>query len=144
VILFIERWHPRRTVEEVDALPTRTALGVGLAQVLALVPGVSRSGATILGGYALGMSRRAAAEFSFFLAIPVMFAASGYDLLKSRDALSAADVPIFAVGFVVAFASALLVIRAFIGFVQRNSFTAFAWYRIAAGALLLLWLGRGT
>jgi undecaprenyl-diphosphatase len=117
---------------------------VGLAQVLALVPGVSRSGATILGGYSLGMSRRAAAEFSFFLAVPVMVAASGYDLLKSRDALSAADVPIFAVGFAVAFASALVVIRAFIGFVGRSSFTVFAWYRIVAGALLLAWMGRGA
>jgi undecaprenyl-diphosphatase len=143
-ILLIERWHRTTLVDEVDRLPTRTALGVGLAQVLALVPGVSRSGATILGGYSLGMSRRAAAEFSFFLAVPVMVAASGYDLLKSRDALSAADVPIFAVGFAVAFASALVVIRAFIGFVGRSSFTVFAWYRIVAGALLLAWMGRGA
>jgi len=144
VILLLERWHRSTLVEDVDQLPTRTALGVGLAQVLALVPGVSRSGATILGGYALGMSRRAAAEFSFFLAVPVMMAATGYDLLKSRGALSAADVPIFAVGFAVAFASALVVIRAFIGYVSRNSFTAFAWYRIVAGTLLLLLLGRGS
>jgi undecaprenyl-diphosphatase len=143
-ILLIERWQPATRHEEVESLPPRTALGVGLVQVLALVPGVSRSGATILGGYALGMSRRAAAEFSFFLAIPVMVAASGYDLFKSRDALSVADVPIFAVGFVVAFASALVVIRAFIGFVSRSSFAAFAWYRIAAGLLLLVWLRRGA
>jgi undecaprenyl-diphosphatase len=143
-ILLIERWQPATRHPSVEELPPRTALGVGLAQVLALVPGVSRSGATILGGYALGMSRRAAAEFSFFLAIPVMVAASGYDLLKSRDALSVADVPMFAVGFLVAFASALVVIRAFIGFVSRSSFAAFAWYRIAAGALLLAWLRRGA
>jgi undecaprenyl-diphosphatase len=90
------------------------------------------------------MSRRAAAEFSFFLAVPVMVAASGYDLLKSRDALSLSDVPMFAVGFVVAFASALVVIRAFIGFVSRSSFAVFAWYRIAAGVLLLAWLRRGA
>lgn len=143
-ILIIERWQPATRHPSVEALPLRTALGVGLAQVLALVPGVSRSGATILGGYALGMSRRAAAEFSFFLAVPVMVAASGYDLLKSRDALSPSDVPMFAVGFVVAFASALVVIRAFIGFVSRSSFAAFAWYRIAAGVLLLAWLRRGA
>jgi undecaprenyl-diphosphatase len=143
-ILLIERWQPVTRHEAVDGLPLRTALGVGLAQVLALVPGVSRSGATILGGYALGMSRRAAAEFSFFLAIPVMVAASSYDLYKSRDALSASDVPMFAVGFVVAFASALVVIRAFIGFVSRSSFAVFAWYRIAAGVLLLVWLRRGA
>jgi undecaprenyl-diphosphatase len=143
-ILIIERWQPAMRHPSVEELPPRTALGVGLAQVLALVPGVSRSGATILGGYALGMSRRAAAEFSFFLAVPVMVAASGYDLLKSRDALSLSDVPMFAVGFVVAFASALVVIRAFIGFVSRSSFAAFAWYRIAAGLLLLASLRRGA
>jgi len=143
-ILLVERWHRSTLVDDVTGLPGRTALGVGMAQVLALVPGVSRSGATILGGYALGMSRRAAAEFSFFLAVPVMVAATGYDLLKSRDALSAADVPIFAVGFAVAFVSALAVIRAFIGYVARHSFTAFAWYRIVAGTLLLLSLGRGV
>jgi undecaprenyl-diphosphatase len=143
-ILLIERRHPATRHPSLEELPPRTALGVGLAQVLALVPGVSRSGATILGGYALGMSRRAAAEFSFFLAIPVMVAASGYDLLKSRDALSMADVPMFAVGFLVAFASALVVIRAFVGFVSRSSFAAFAWYRIAAGVLLLAWLRRGA
>jgi len=143
-ILLVERWHRSTLVDDVAGLPGRTALGVGMAQVLALVPGVSRSGATILGGYALGMSRRAAAEFSFFLAVPVMVAATGYDLLKSRDALTAADVPIFAVGFAVAFVSALAVIRAFIGYVARHSFTAFAWYRIVAGTLLLLSFGRGV
>jgi undecaprenyl-diphosphatase len=106
--------------------------------VLSLIPGTSRSGATIMGGYALGLSRRAATEFSFFLSIPVMFAATLYDLLKSRGALSAADAPAFAVGFVIAFVSALVVVKAFLGYVSRHSFAAFAWYRIALGLLLLL------
>jgi len=113
---------------------------VGLAQVLSLIPGISRSGATIMGGYALGMSRRAATEFSFFLSIPVMFAATLYDLLKSRHALGAADAPAFIVGFVVAFISAVIVVKAFLGYVSRHSFAVFAWYRIAFGVLLLLLL----
>ena len=140
LILAIERWQPRERVAEVGDVSLGTALGIGLAQVLSLVPGTSRSGATIMGGYALGLSRRAATEFSFFLSIPVMVAATGYDLLKSRDALTMADAPAFAVGFVVAFVSALIVIKAFLGFVSKHSFAAFAWYRIALGALLLVLL----
>jgi undecaprenyl-diphosphatase len=93
-----------------------------------------------MGGYALGLSRRAATEFSFFLSIPVMFAATLYDLLKSRGALSAADAPAFAVGFTTAFVSALVVVKAFLGYVARHSFVAFAWYRIAIGIVLLLLL----
>lgn len=139
IILLIERWHPKLRVETVEGVPPRTALGIGLAQVLSLIPGTSRAGATILGGYALGLSRSAATEFSFFLAIPVMFAATGYDLLKSRSALSAADIPLFAVGFVVAFITAVVVVRAFVAFVSRNSFNAFAWYRIGFGLVLLAW-----
>lgn len=143
-ILVIERWAPASRVTSVHDLSVREALGVGLAQLLALVPGVSRSGATIMGGFALGLSRRTAAEFSFFLAVPVMVAAAGYDLLKSLGVLSMADVPVFAVGFLVSFASALVVIRAFLGFVSRSSFAWFAWYRIAFGLLLLaLAWGRG-
>jgi undecaprenyl-diphosphatase len=140
LILLIERIRPRERVPLVSDLQPPTALGIGLAQVLSLVPGTSRSGATIMGGYALGLSRRAATEFSFFLSIPVMIAATCYDLLKSREALSLADAPAFAVGFVVAFVSALVVVRAFLGYVSHHSFTAFAWYRIAFGALLLLLL----
>jgi len=138
VILLIERWRPPETVDRADAVPARTALGIGLAQVLSLVPGTSRSGATIMGGYALGLSRRAATEFSFFLAIPVMLAATLYDLLKSLGALTAADVPGFAVGFVVSFISALVVVKIFLTYVSRHSFAVFAWYRIVFGALLLL------
>jgi undecaprenyl-diphosphatase len=140
LILLIERLHPRERVPTVDDVQPPTALGIGLAQVLSLVPGTSRSGATIMGGYALGLSRRAATEFSFFLSIPVMFAATLYDLIKSRGALSAADAPAFGVGFLVAFVSAIIVVKAFLGYVSRHSFAVFAWYRIALGAVLLLLL----
>ena len=105
--------------------------------------GTSRSGATIIGGLFTGLSRTAAAEFSFFLAIPVMFAATLLDVVKNRDAFVAADLPVFGVGFVVSFVSALLVIRALIRFVSRHDFTVFAWYRIVFGGLILLsaWSG---
>jgi undecaprenyl-diphosphatase len=138
LILLIERWSPRTRVNSVSELPRGTALGIGLAQVLSLVPGTSRSGATIMGGYALGLSRVAATEFSFFLAIPVMLAATLYDLLKSWASLAPTDLPMFAVGFVVSFVSAVVVVRAFLVYVSGHSFVAFAWYRIAFGALLLL------
>jgi undecaprenyl-diphosphatase len=140
-ILLIERWGPRVRYHEVTDVPQTTALGIGIAQVLSLIPGVSRSGATIMGGYALGLSRTAATEFSFFLAIPIMFAATLYDLAKSAGALSAADVPIFVTGFVVAFVSALVVVKGFLSYVSRHSFAVFAWYRIALGAALL-WFSR--
>lgn len=138
-ILFIERSKPVERVATVDALPPRLAFGVGLAQVLALFPGVSRAGATILGGYLIGLSRTAATEFSFFLAIPVMVAATLLDVVTSRGNLTSADIPVFAVGFVVSFLSALVVIRAFIGFVAKRDFVPFAWYRILAGTALLVW-----
>jgi len=138
-ILFVERMnHPIRAAE-VEDMDWRDALAVGLAQCLALVPGVSRAGATILGGLLLGLSRRAATEFSFFLAIPTMFAATFYDLYKSRGDLVLSDLPIFVVGFVVAFFSALIVVRALLIYVGRRSFTAFAWYRIVFGGLVLLY-----
>ena len=140
VILLIEWARPRERVADVGEVQPPTALGVGLAQVLSLVPGTSRSGATIMGGYALGLSRRAATEFSFFLSIPIMFAATLYDLFKSRGALGAGDAPAFAVGFVVSFVSAVIVIRAFLRYVSHHSFAVFAWYRIALGVLLLLLL----
>ncbi|MBA2458678.1 MAG: undecaprenyl-diphosphate phosphatase [Gemmatimonadales bacterium] len=139
LILIIERWRPLVRVQDVGDVAPPTALGIGLAQVLSLVPGTSRSGATIMGGYALGLSRTAATEFSFFLAIPVMFAATSYDLFKSWGSLSAADAPFFAVGFIVAFVSALVVVKAFLSYVSQHSFAAFAWYRIVFGALLLVW-----
>ncbi|MDX2193141.1 MAG: undecaprenyl-diphosphate phosphatase [Gemmatimonadales bacterium] len=142
-MLVVERLRPEPRVTHMDHVTPRAALGVGLAQVLSLFPGVSRSGATIMGAYALGFSRQAATEFSFFLAIPVIGAATGYDLLKSRELLSMADAPLFATGFVVAFLSSLVVVRVFLGYVSRHTFVPFAWYRIAFGALLLL-LRRGA
>lgn len=140
LILVIEAFKPPTRVEETMAIPPMTALGVGLAQVLSLFPGVSRSGATIMGGYCLGLSRRAATEFSFFLAVPVMFAATLYDLFGSREVLTRADAPIFAVGFIVSFVSALIVVKAFLGYVSRKSFAVFAWYRIAFGCGLLAFI----
>lgn len=142
VMLLVERSKPREIITDVDEIPITTAFGIGLAQVLALVPGTSRSATTIMGAYALGCSRKAAAEFSFFLAVPVMFAATGYDLLKNRALLSMADVPFFSLGFVMAFLSALVVIKVFVAFVSRTSFVGFAWYRIVAGAALFAWLSR--
>jgi undecaprenyl-diphosphatase len=138
VILLIEWLQPPERVPEVLDVRPSTALGIGLAQVLSLIPGTSRSGATIMGGYALGLSRRAATEFSFFLSIPVMFAATLYDLFKSRGTLSGADAPVFAVGFAVAFVSALVVVKSFLRYVSHHSFAVFAWYRLALGVLLLL------
>jgi undecaprenyl-diphosphatase len=139
VMLLIERWAPRTRYEEVTDVPWTTALGVGFAQVLSLVPGTSRSGATIMGGYALGLSRKAATEFSFFLAIPIMVAATLYDLSKSLGALVPADASFFAVGFVVSFLSALVVVKAFLAYVSDHSFAAFAWYRIVFGVALIWW-----
>ncbi|MEO8199816.1 MAG: undecaprenyl-diphosphate phosphatase [Gemmatimonadota bacterium] len=137
VILLIERWHSIPRIDTVEAIPPSTALGIGLAQVLSLFPGVSRSGATIMGGYSLGLSRKAATEFSFFLAVPVMIAATLFDLVKSRDVLVASDAPLFAVGFVVAFLSALIVVKAFLGYVSHKNFVVFAWYRIVLGIVVI-------
>ena len=141
-ILAVERWRPEPRVATVDDMPWRSALGVGLAQVLSLFPGVSRSGATIMGGMSIGLSRETATEFSFFLAIPVMFAATLYDLLKSRDLLTVSAVPMMAVGFLTAFVSAIIVVKAFVRFVSGHSFHGFAWYRIVFGGILLFWYLR--
>ncbi len=138
LILLIERRYGRPGVGNADDVSTPKAIGVGCFQVLAILfPGVSRSGATIMGGLVLGLDRRAATEFSFFLAIPAMFGASLVTLYKARGVLAAADAPVFAIGFAVAFVSALVVIKALLAFVSRHSFAPFAWYRIAAGAALV-------
>lgn len=137
LILLIERWPPQTRVHHVGGIPPRLALGIGMAQVLSLIPGTSRSGATIMGGYALGLSRTAATEFSFFLAIPTMLAATVYDLLKSWSVLSVTDIPMFAVGFIVSFVSAVIVVKAFLTYVSNHTFGVFAWYRIALGVILL-------
>ena len=138
VILLVERWRPKSQVHDVTGIPPRLALGIGIAQVLSLIPGTSRSGATIMGGYALGLSRTAATEFSFFLAIPTMLAATMYDLLKSWSVLAVTDIPMFAVGFIVSFVSAVIVVKAFLAYVSNHTFSIFAWYRIALGLVLLL------
>jgi undecaprenyl-diphosphatase len=142
-ILAVERWAKPGEVRGIADVPLGTAVGVGLIQCLAMVPGVSRSGATILGALSLGVERRTAAEFSFFLAVPTMLGASTLELWKNRDALAAGQGvgwPAIAVGLAVSFVVALLVVRWFVGLVGRHGFAPFAWYRIAAGAAALVWL----
>ena len=137
VILWAERREHVVRVHEVDEMRWRDALLVGLAQCLALIPGTSRSGATIIGGLLFGLSRKAATEFSFFLAIPTMFAATGYDVWKSRDLFSAADLPVFLVGGLFSFLSAFVAVRGLIRFISRHDFSVFAWYRIVFGLIVL-------
>jgi undecaprenyl-diphosphatase len=140
LILVLERRLGRPRVESVEAMGWKTALGIGLIQCLSMIPGVSRSGATIMGALSLGVERKTAAEYSFFLAVPTMLAASGYDLLKTGAKLDAGAWGTIAIGFVVSFVVALLVIRLFLAIVTRHGFAPFAWYRIAVGSLALAWL----
>ncbi len=140
VIFWIERPRAQTRaprVHEVDDMSARDALMVGLAQCVSLIPGTSRAGATIIGGMLAGLSRRTATEFSFFLAIPTMFAATFYDVYKHRDLLNAGDASVFAVGFVVSFIAALIAVKALIRFVSSHTFRGFAWYRIILGVLVL-------
>lgn len=137
VMLGLERFGPSPEVPDAARTPIRRAFGIGLYQMLALVPGVSRSGATIIGGMAMGLSRPAAAEFSFFLAIPTMGAAFLYELVKLRDQMAVERAVEIGVGFLTAFLAALLVVKPFLRFVARSGFTVFAWYRIAAGTAIL-------
>ena len=139
VMLLIERLKPVTKVSDATGISPRQALGVGLAQVLSLFPGVSRSGATIMGGYALGLSRTAATEFSFFLSRAGHDRRYGLRPAEEQEALSVADFPIFAIGFIVSFISAVVVVRAFLRYIGHHSFTVFAWYRIVLGGLLLWW-----
>lgn len=139
IILWVERKQQRNArVEHLDDLTWQDALKVGLIQCLALVPGTSRSGATIIGGMLIGLSRKTAAEFSFFLAIPVLIGAGAYSLYKERALLSAADIPMFAVGFFFAFVSAWLCIKWLIKYVSSHTFVPFAWYRIVFGVVVLI------
>jgi undecaprenyl-diphosphatase len=140
LILLIERIRPRPRIHDIETMSLRTALAIGCCQILAMIPGVSRAGATIMGALMLRVDRPAATEFSFFLAIPTMLAAAVYDLYKNRDILSVDGALIIAVGFVVAFVSALFVVRRLVGFVSEHGFGVFAWYRIAVGALALIGL----
>jgi undecaprenyl-diphosphatase len=117
-------------------MPPRTALGIGLCQVVSMIPGVSRAGATIMGGLMLGLDRRTATEFSFFLAVPTMLAASALDLYKNWAQIDATSFLVIAIGFAAAFVSALIVVRWLIGFVSRHGFGPFAWYRIVLGIVM--------
>ena len=138
IILWAERRKHEITVDSVDEMTWSDALKIGLAQTLALIPGTSRAGATIIGGLFFGLSRRAATEFSFFLAIPVLFAASAYELFKHRSTLSADDLGILGVGLVAAFASAFVCVRWLLRYISRHDFTIFAWYRIGFGIIVLV------
>ena len=138
LILWAERRKHVVRANSVDDITWKDALKVGFAQALAMIPGTSRSGATIIGGLFFGLSRKTAAEFSFFLVIPAMFAATAYDVLKNRDLFSADDIGIFAVGSAASFISALLAVRGLIRLISRHDFTVFAWYRIVFGVLVLL------
>jgi undecaprenyl-diphosphatase len=137
VILWAERREHRITIESVDQISARDALKLGFAQALALIPGTSRSGATIIGGLLFGLSRQAATEFSFFLAIPTLILASLYQLYKERALLSGNDLGLWVVGFLAAFASAFLCVRWLLRYIANHDFTLFAWYRIAFGLLIL-------
>ena len=133
IMLLAERYRPVPTVLDADRTPLSRALAIGACQVLALVPGVSRSGATIVGGMLMGLDRPAAAEFSFFLAMPTMMAAFAHSLMKARHQLSSERALEIAVGFVMAFIASVLVVRPFLAVVRRTGFAPFAWYRIALG-----------
>ena len=138
IILYVEKraYHPR--IHSVDEMRWPDALKVGFAQALAMIPGTSRSGATIMGGLVFGLSRKTAAEFSFFLAIPTMFAATAYDLYKNWALLRMDDLPVFATGFVAAFFAAMWAVKSFIRFISNHTFVVFAWYRIVLGLVVLI------
>ena len=138
IILWAERRQARAVhIGEVEDMRWQDALKVGLVQCLAMIPGTSRSGATIIGGMLLGMSRKAATDFSFYLAIPTLIGAGAYSLYKDRALLSVADVPMFAVGLVFSFLSAWVCVRWLLKFIATNSFEVFAWYRIVFGLVVL-------
>ena len=144
IILWAERRAHRVRCESVDEMSVADAFKVGLAQAVALIPGMSRSGATIIGGLCFGLSRRAATEFSFFLAVPTLLAAGGYDLLKHRALFAWSDVGAFGVGLVVSFVAAFACIRWLLRYVMRHDFTPFAWYRIVFGVVVLLTAHTGV
>lgn len=138
VILWAEKMHHSKHIDEVDKMTWKDALVMGFIQAFALIPGTSRSGATIIGGLLYGLSRKAATEFSFFLAVPTLSAASLYELYKYRKLFSSDDVAMLAIGFVASFISAAIAVRALIRFISRHDFTIFAWYRIVFGGIVLL------
>jgi undecaprenyl-diphosphatase len=146
---FVILWAERRTqtavrIQDVDQMSPWDALKVGLVQTLAMIPGTSRSGATIIGGMLLGLSRKAATDFSFYLAIPTLIGAGAYSLYKERALLSLSDLPLFTVGLVLSFLSAWLCVRWLLRYISTHSFTPFAWYRIAFGIVVLATAWSGT
>lgn len=143
-ILWAERRQHVARVDSVERITPLDALKIGFAQALALIPGTSRSGATIIGGMLFGFSRRTATEFSFFLAVPTLLAASGYDLLKHHASLSADDLAVFGVGLAAAFVSAFLCVRWLLRFIAHHDFKGFAWYRIAFGVVVLVTAYTGS
>lgn len=140
VLLIVERKVPPSNVYDFEDIPVKTAFFIGCFQVFALIPGVSRAGATIIGGLLCGVQRRAAAEFSFFLAIPTMLGATSYDLYKNWMHLQVADAQLIGVGFIAAFISAVVVVKFMLNIVTRHGFAPFAWYRIIAGSAIMVWL----
>jgi undecaprenyl-diphosphatase len=141
VMLWVEARQarqPSQRIDDIDAISWKDALGVGLIQMLALVPGVSRSGATIIGAMALGFTRKSATEFSFFLAIPMLFGAAAYDLYKNSHLLTVQDIPMFAVGLLVSWLAAWVSVKWLLRYVVSHTFVPFAWYRIGFGALIIL------
>lgn len=143
VLVLLDRLPLAASHDDAMRFPLPMALKIGLIQCLAMIPGVSRSGATIVGAMALGASKRAAAEFSFFLSMPTMAGAFAYDLYKNRDILSAADLQTIAVGFVFAFVAAVLVVRGLLAFVARHGYAPFGYWRIALGTVVLLAIAAG-
>lgn len=138
VILIFEHFKHKPKTLDLANITSKQALGIGLAQLVALWPGVSRSGSTIIGGVLFGLDRKTAVEYSFLAAVPVMIAATGYDLLKSLSFIHTSDIALFAAGFITAFISALLAIKYFVSFVQRYSFKVFGYYRIALALIVFL------
>lgn len=144
IILLVENLSRKVEHMEADKLPLKTGALIGLAQAVSMIPGTSRSAATIIGGLLLGLDRKAATEFSFYLAIPTMAAAFTYEAFKNRHEMDFSSIGVIGVGFVVAFISALLVIRPFLGFISKYGFAPFAYYRVFLGTLViaLLYFGR--
>jgi len=138
VLLWVDRMKVPVRYDDAEHLPVYTSLAIGFFQCLAMIPGVSRSGATIVGAMLLGTSKRAAAEFSFFLSMPTMIGAVAYDLFKNRDVLDSAAWSEIAIGFVAAFVSALVVVRWLLGYVSRRGYSLFGWWRIIVGAVALI------
>lgn len=143
VLLFVDRLKLNVRHDDAMRLPVSTAVKIGFCQCLAMIPGVSRSGSTIVGAMLLGVSKRAAAEFSFFLSMPTMAGAFAYDLYKNRDALSSDDFGLIGIGFVAAFISAVFVVRGLLNFVSRHGYALFGWWRIIVGTIALIALMAG-